>query len=134
MSAFVCGDCLADEGLARFVARAASADACSFCTHAYDSPIAASVSDVAKFMRQCLEQDYGHPTADQAGGYPPGAIFATHALLDKIPLQLRNPTVLGPLCEEIGLNLEWTAPPSDANRDVVDPHDLARGAPPPRSS
>lgn len=70
MSAFVCGECLADEGLARFVARAASADACSFCTQAHDSPIAASVSDVAKFMRQCLEQDYGHPTADR---HPPGA-------------------------------------------------------------
>jgi hypothetical protein len=107
MSAFICAECLADDGLARFVAQAASADICSFCGQTQDRPIAASVSDVALFMRQCLEQNYGHPTADHAGGYPPGAIFATHALLDQVPLQLRNPTVLGPLCEEIGLNLEW---------------------------
>jgi hypothetical protein len=107
MIAFVCGECLADEGLTRFVAQAASADACSFCAQTQDSPIAASVSDVALFMRQCLEQDYGHPAADHAGGYPPGAIFGTHSLLNQVPLQLRNPTVLGPLCEEIGLALEW---------------------------
>jgi hypothetical protein len=107
MRAFVCGECLADDGLARFVAQAASVDTCSFCGQTQDRPIAASVSDVALFMRQCFEQDYGHPTADHAGGYPPGAIFATHALFDQVPLQLGNPTVLGPLCEQIGLNLEW---------------------------
>ena len=56
---FVCGDCIGNDGVRRFISANAEANRCSFCRVASDKPIAAPLADVGGYINHCLREDYG---------------------------------------------------------------------------
>lgn len=120
---FVCGDCIADDGIRGFISANAESRRCSFCQSVSDEPIAAPLDDVGEYINRCLRQEYG----DAADGLLPwdgeekdyfGSNWDSEELLtDVVELELPNDhdgALLGELvgylddiawCERNGLGL-----------------------------
>ena len=56
---FVCGDCINNDGIRRFISDNAAANSCSFCQVASDGPVAAPLDDVGGYINRCLREEYG---------------------------------------------------------------------------
>jgi hypothetical protein len=100
---FVCAACIADPGIAGFIASTAKDDTCTFCGASSKEPIAAPLSSVIEYMERCIGGHYedpanslGHDSGE--GGYQ-GETYSTDELLSG----------------ELGLDF-----PNDANNRLFD--------------
>lgn len=84
----VCGDCLADEDLAKVVAANADSTECDFCDATQDRPFAAPLDIVIDHIDSCIGRDFVDPVEElpfesREGGYQ-GTVFDSWEILEEI--------------------------------------------------
>lgn len=104
----ICGECIRNPGIRAFIAERASTTICAFCRRRGANRKTASLEDVAAFILERAEQDYGDPADwlpydSGEGGYQAASTFTTWELLrEHLPLSLapaQNDAVLDALQE-----------------------------------
>ena len=106
---YVCGNCVADEGLYDCVQAEARSTACTFCDAVSDNPIAAPIVEVLLHMNESLAREYDVaenklPFESAEGGYI-GQVWTTREILDEHlgdGLPNDDGTLMEALCHGLG--------------------------------
>lgn len=84
----VCGECIGDSVLARFIADNASENSCSYCERKEPTDIACPLGEVVEFMARVINEEYTDPANElpyitREGGYQ-GQVLDPWELLEAI--------------------------------------------------
>jgi hypothetical protein len=92
---YACPDCFEDLALKGFVRSNASSSSCDFCGGLSQNDLAASITDIATHINECLRSEYAEAVDGvgwdgKEGGWQGAIIWDTDELLEEIGLELPN--------------------------------------------
>lgn len=92
---FVCSNCFADTGIAKFVQEHAVVETCSFCGSKSDHSIAAPLDDVADHVASCLFREFTDANGELHWDKEEESLWGSNweseeLLIDEIQLELPN--------------------------------------------
>jgi HEPN superfamily RES-like protein/RES domain-containing protein len=92
---YACADCFEDPALKNFVRSNASSPTCDFCGASSENELAASITDIATHIDECLRSEYAEAVDGVSwdsgeGGWQGAMIWNTDELLEEVGLELPN--------------------------------------------
>lgn len=111
---YVCAHCFSDAGLSDYIRRYAKVSECSFCGSQSTEPIAVSLAELCRHMRECLHREYDDAAnwlgfCSAEGGYQGETWDTWDLLVDELELELPevgNDRLLAALVDRIGMT-DW---------------------------